>query len=427
MSKDSLSITDNRTGKSYEIDIDDGNIRAKQLRQIKVNDDEFGMMSYDPSYENTASCKSSVTYIDGDNGILRYRGYPIEQLAENSSQLEVSKLLIDGELPKKDDLDKFISDIKEFNQLPSGMEAIIKSFPKNSHPMGVLVSTIAALGTFYPDSKNIQSEEENYKNICRLIAQVPILAAYFYRHSQGLEIVQPDNSLSYSQNFLNMLFEGDDKKLNPDLVDAMDTLLILHADHEQNCSASVMRGTGSSESDPYSSVSAAAAALYGPLHGGANEAVLEMLSKEIKTVENIPSFLESVQKKEALLMGFGHRVYKSYDPRAKYLKIAADKVFEITGTNPLLDIALKLESIALSEDYFKARNLYPNVDFYSGLIYESMGIPTPMFTVLFAVGRTPGWLAQWKEFLNDKDQKIARPRQVYTGYDSRDYLALESR
>jgi citrate synthase len=427
VSKDSLSITDNRTGKSYEIDIDGGNIRAKQLRQIKVNDDEFGMMSYDPSYENTASCKSSVTYIDGDNGILRYRGYPIEQLAENSSQLEVSKLLIDGELPKKNDLDKFISDIKEFNHLPSGMEAIIKSFPKNSHPMGVLVSTIAALGTFYPDSKNIQSEEENYKNICRLIAQVPILAAYFYRHSQGLEIVQPDNSLSYSQNFLNMLFEGDDKKLNPDLVDAMDTLLILHADHEQNCSASVMRGTGSSESDPYSSVAAAAAALYGPLHGGANEAVLEMLSKEIKTVENIPSFLESVQKKEALLMGFGHRVYKSYDPRAKYLKIAADKVFEITGTNPLLDIALKLESIALSEDYFSARNLYPNVDFYSGLIYESMGIPTPMFTVLFAVGRTPGWLAQWKEFLNDKDQKIARPRQVYTGYDSRDYLALESR
>ena len=427
MSKDSLSITDNRTGKSYEIDIDGGNIRAKHLRQIKVNDDEFGMMSYDPSYENTASCKSSVTYIDGDNGILRYRGYPIEQLAENSSQLEVSKLLIDGELPKKDDLDKFISDIKEFNQLPSGMEAIIKSFPKNSHPMGVLVSTIAALGTFYPDSKNIQSEEENYKNICRLIAQVPILAAYFYRHSQGLEIVQPDNSLSYSQNFLNMLFEGDDKKLNPDLVDAMDTLLILHADHEQNCSASVMRGTGSSESDPYSSVAAAAAALYGPLHGGANEAVLEMLSKEIKTVENIPSFLESVQNKEALLMGFGHRVYKSYDPRAKYLKIAADKVFKITGTNPLLDIALKLESIALSEDYFKARNLYPNVDFYSGLIYESMGIPTPMFTVLFAVGRTPGWLAQWKEFLNDKDQKIARPRQVYTGYDSRDYLVIESR
>ena len=307
------------------------------------------------------------------------------------------------------------------------MESIIKSFPKDSHPMGVLVSTIAALGTFYPESKNIQSEEENYKNICRLIAQVPILAAYFYRHSQGLEIVQPDNSLSYSQNFLNMLFKGDDKKLNPDLVDAMDTLLILHADHEQNCSASVMRGTGSSESDPYSSVAAAAAALYGPLHGGANEAVLEMLSKEIKTVENIPSFLESVQKKEALLMGFGHRVYKSYDPRAKYLKIAADKVFEITGTNPLLDIALKLESIALSEDYFKARNLYPNVDFYSGLIYESMGIPTPMFTVLFAVGRTPGWLAQWKEFLNDKDQKIARPRQVYTGYDSRDYLPLESR
>ena len=427
MSKDSLSITDNRTGKSYEIDIDDGNIRAKQLRQIKVNDDEFGMMSYDPSYENTASCKSSVTYIDGDNGILRYRGYPIEQLAENSSQLEVSKLLIDGELPSKADLDKFISDIKEFNELPSGMESIIKSFPKDSHPMGVLVSTIAALGTFYPESKNIQSEEENYKNICRLIAQVPILAAYFYRHSQGLEIVQPDNSLSYSQNFLNMLFKGDDKKLNPDLVDAMDTLLILHADHEQNCSASVMRGTGSSESDPYSSVAAAAAALYGPLHGGANEAVLEMLSKEIKTVENIPSFLESVQKKEALLMGFGHRVYKSYDPRAKYLKIAADKVFEITGTNPLLDIALKLESIALSEDYFKARNLYPNVDFYSGLIYESMGIPTPMFTVLFAVGRTPGWLAQWKEFLNDKDQKIARPRQVYTGYDSRDYLPLESR
>ena len=283
--------------------------------------------------------------------------------------------------------------------------------------MGVLISSIAALSTFYPNSKEIADDKENYENICRLIAQVPILAAYIYRHSQGLKIVPPDNSLSYSENFLNMLFDGDENKLNPEIINAMDALFILHADHEQNCSASVMRNAGSSEPDPYSAVAAATAALYGPLHGGANEAVLDMLSNEIKSVENIPDFLDKVQKKEALLMGFGHRVYKSYDPRAKYIKKAADSVFEKTGTNPLLDIALKLESIALSEDYFIQRNLYPNVDFYSGLIYQSMGIPSPMFTVLFTIGRTPGWLAQWKEFLNDKDQKIARPRQIYTGYD----------
>tara|TARA_Y100000591_G_scaffold77689_2_gene64841 strand:+ start:18580 stop:19860 length:1281 start_codon:yes stop_codon:yes gene_type:complete len=426
MSKDSLSIKDNRTGKSYEIEIDDGNIKAKDLRQIKVNEDEFGMMCYDPSYENTAACKSSVTFIDGDNGILRYRGYPIEQLADKSSQLEVAKLLLDGELPTSDELNKWLSDIKEFNNVPDGIENIIKSFPQDSHPMGVLISSIAALGTFYPNAKNITDEEENYKNICRLIAQVPILAAYFYRHSKGLNIVPPDDSMSYSENFLNMLFDGDEKKMNPALVDAMDTLLILHADHEQNCSASVMRNTGSSEPDPFSSVASATAALYGPLHGGANEAVLEMLS-DIDSVDNIPSFLDKVQKKEVKLMGFGHRVYKSYDPRAKFIKKAADNVFEITGTNPLLDIALKLESIALSEDYFIQRNLYPNVDFYSGLIYESMGIPTPMFTVLFTIGRTPGWLAQWNELLNDKEQKIARPRQVYTGYDSRDYKDISDR
>ena len=427
MSKDILNITDSRTGKSYELEINDGNIRARDLRQIKVNDDEFGMMSYDPSFENTASCKSSVTYIDGDKGLLRYRGYPIEQLAEKSSQLEVSKLLIDGELPNKSELDKWVSDIKSFNSVPNEIEKIITSFPESSHPMGVLISSIAALSTFYPNSKEIADDKENYENICRLIAQVPILAAYIYRHSQGLKIVPPDNSLSYSENFLNMLFDGDENKLNPEIINAMDALFILHADHEQNCSASVMRNAGSSEPDPYSAVAAATAALYGPLHGGANEAVLDMLSNEIKSVENIPDFLDKVQKKEALLMGFGHRVYKSYDPRAKYIKKAADSVFEKTGTNPLLDIALKLESIALSEDYFIQRNLYPNVDFYSGLIYQSMGIPSPMFTVLFTIGRTPGWLAQWKEFLNDKDQKIARPRQIYTGYDSRDYQDLESR
>ena len=427
MSKDILNITDSRTGKSYELEINDGNIRARDLRQIKVNDDEFGMMSYDPSFENTASCKSSVTFIDGDKGILRYRGYPIEQLAEKSSQLEVSKLLIDGELPNKSELDKWVSDIKSFNSVPNEIAKIITSFPESSHPMGVLISSIAALSTFYPNSKEITDDQENYENICRLIAQVPILAAYIYRHSQGLKIVPPDNSLSYSENFLNMLFDGDKNKLNPEIISAMDALFILHADHEQNCSASVMRNTGSSEPDPYSAVAAATAALYGPLHGGANEAVLDMLSNEIKSVENIPDFLDKVQKKEALLMGFGHRVYKSYDPRAKYIKKAADNVFEKTGTNPLLDIALKLESIALSEDYFIQRNLYPNVDFYSGLIYQSMGIPSPMFTVLFTIGRTPGWLAQWKEFLNDKDQKIARPRQIYTGYDSRDYQDLESR
>jgi citrate synthase len=421
-----LTITDSRTNKEYKVEIHDGNIRAKDLRQIKVNEEEFGMMSYDPSFENTASCKSSVTYIDGDAGILRYRGYPIEQLAESSSQLEVSKLLIDGELPSKEELSKWISDVKEHNSVPEEINNIIKAFPVSSHAMGALTSLEAALSTFYPNSKNITDEDENYKSICRLMAQVPILAANFYRHSQGLAFIAPDNSLDYSENFLNMMFEGDNKKMHPDLVSAMDTLLILHADHEQNCSASVMRNVGSSEPDPFSAVSAATAALYGPLHGGANEAVLQMLT-EIGSVENIPAFMDKVKKKEVKLMGFGHRVYKAYDPRAKYLKEAADKVFNVTGTNPLLDIALELESIALREEYFVARNLYPNVDFYSGLIYESMGIPKDMFTVLFTIGRTPGWLAQWKELLADKDQKIARPRQVYTGYDSRDYVNMESR
>jgi len=421
-----LTITDSRTNKEYKVEIHDGNIRAKDLRQIKVNEEEFGMMSYDPSFENTASCKSSVTYIDGDAGILRYRGYPIEQLAESSSQLEVSKLLIDGELPSKEELSKWISDVKEHNSVPEEINNIIKAFPVSSHAMGALTSLEAALSTFYPNSKNITDEDENYRSICRLMAQVPILAANFYRHSQGLSFIAPDNSLDYSENFLNMMFEGDNKKMHPDLVSAMDTLLILHADHEQNCSASVMRNVGSSEPDPFSAVSAATAALYGPLHGGANEAVLQMLT-EIGSVENIPAFMDKVKKKEVKLMGFGHRVYKAYDPRAKYLKEAAYKVFNVTGTNPLLDIALELESIALNEDYFVARNLYPNVDFYSGLIYESMGIPKDMFTVLFTIGRTPGWLAQWKELLADKDQKIARPRQVYTGYDSRDYVNMESR
>lgn len=421
-----LTLIDNRTSKEYEIEIHDGNIRAKDLRQIKVNDDDFGMMSYDPSFENTASCKSSVTFIDGDEGILRYRGYPIEQLAESSSQLEVSKLLIDGELPSEQELSRWVLDIKANNSVPEDINNIIKAFPVSAHAMGALTSLEAALSTFYPNSKDIADDKENYLSICRLVAQVPILAANFFRHTQGLSIVPPDNSLDYAENFLNMMFEGDNKKLHPDLVKAMDTLLILHADHEQNCSASVMRNVGSSEPDPFSAVSAATAALYGPLHGGANEAVLQMLT-EIGSVENIPSFIEKVKKKEVKLMGFGHRVYKAYDPRAKYLKLAADKVFNVTGTNPLLDIALELESIALSEDYFVARNLYPNVDFYSGLIYESMGIPKDMFTVLFTIGRTPGWLAQWKELLSDKEQKIARPRQVYTGYDSRDYVSIDKR
>ena len=426
MAKNSLTLIDNRTDKTYEIPIQNSTIRAKDLRQIKVKEEEFGMMSYDPSFENTASCKSSVTFIDGDKGILRYRGFPIEQLAEHSSQLEVSKLLIDGELPNTKELKRWVQDISDHSHVPEEIQSIVQAFPKNSHPMGALISLIAALSTFYPDAKNIQDKTENHHNICRLIAQVPILAAYFYRHSQGLKIVPPDNSLSYAENFLNMMFEGDEKKLHPKIVDAMDKLLILHADHEQNCSASVMRNVGSSEPDPYSAVSAATSALYGPLHGGANEAVLQMLN-EIETKDNIPTFLDKVQKKEVKLMGFGHRVYKAYDPRAKYIKKAADSVFEVTGTNPLLDIALELESIALSEEYFIQRNLYPNVDFYSGLIYQSMGIPTEMFTVLFTIGRTPGWLAQWKEFLADTEQKIARPRQVYTGYDSRNYIDIEKR
>ena len=426
LAKNTLTLIDNRVDKTYEIEIESATIRAKDLRQIKVTEDEFGMMSYDPSFENTASCKSGITFIDGDKGILRYRGYPIEQLAESSNQLEVSKLLIDGELPNEKEFRKWQLDIQSNNVVPEPIKDIIQAFPKNAHPMGTLISLVAALSTFYPEAKNITNDKENYLNICRLIAQVPILAAYFYRHSQNLTLIPPDNSLSYAENLLNMMFDGDEKKLHPNIVDAMDKLLILHADHEQNCSASVMRNVGSSEPDPYSSVSAAASALYGPLHGGANEAVLEMLG-HIQTADNIRSFLDKVQNKEVKLMGFGHRVYKAYDPRAKCIKKAADSVFAITGTNPLLDIALQLESIALSEEYFIARNLYPNVDFYSGLIYQSMGIPTEMFTVLFAIGRTPGWLAQWKELLSDDEQKIARPRQIYTGYGSRNYIDVSKR
>jgi citrate synthase len=420
--KNSLTITDNRTGKNYEIPITDSTIRALDLRQIKVKD-EFGMMSYDPAFTNTASCRSYVTMIDGDRGILWYRGYPIEQLAEKSSFLETSYLVLHGELPTQQELDHWTYEITHHTFLHENVKKLVNSFRYDAHPMGMLVSTLAALSTFYPEAKRVRDPEVRQKQIYRLIAKTPTLAAFAYRHSRGLPYVYPDNDLSYAGNFLNMLFKMTEAKFepNPVLEKALDVLFILHADHEQNCSASAMRGVGSSMADPYCSAAAAAAALYGPLHGGANEAVLRML-RDIGSVKNVPKFIEKVKTGEGgvRLMGFGHRIYKNYDPRAKIIKEIADQVFEVCGRNPLLDIALELERIALQEDYFVKRRLYPNVDFYSGIIYQAMDFPVEMFPVLFAIGRMPGWLAQWQEMLVDSDQKIARPRQVYVGQRKRD-------
>ena len=428
MPKDSLTITDNRTGETYELPITHGTIRAMDLRQIKVSEDDFGMMSYDPAYKNTASTTSRITFIDGDKGILRYRGYPIEQLAEHSSFLETAYLLLTGELPTKAELESFVHEITFHTMVHENIREFVDAYRYDAHPMGILVSTAAALSTFYPDAKDLSNSDSRRLQMHRIIAKMPTIAAYAYRHRRGLPYVYPDNDLSYAGNFLNMLFKMTEVKYtpNPVIERALDVLFILHADHEQNCSASAMRSVGSSQSDPYSALSAATAALYGPLHGGANEAAIRMLN-EIGSVENVAPFVARVKKGEGRLMGFGHRVYKNYDPRARVVKALAHEVFGEVGKNPLIDIATELERIALEDDYFIGRKLYPNVDFYSGLIYQSMGLPVDLFPVLFAIGRTPGWLAQWEEMLTDPEQKIARPRQVYLGQAERSYVPLSER
>jgi len=428
MSQNSLTVVDNRTGKKYEIPIKNGCIKAMDLRQIKVDEQDFGLMAYDPAFTNTASCTSKITFIDGDRGILRYRGYPIEQLAEKSTYLETAYLVLHGELPNKSQLDEWTYHITHHTFIHESIKKFLDGFHYDAHPMGMLVSTVGALSTFYPDAKDIFNPDSRRKQIYRLIGKMPTLAAFAYRHMLGMPFVYPDNELSYPGNFLNMLFRTTEIKYkpNPVLEHALDVLFILHADHEQNCSANAMRSVGSSHVDPYSATAAATAALYGPLHGGANEEVIHML-REIGSVQNVPDYIKRVKAKEKLLMGFGHRVYKNYDPRAKIIKRIAYEVFDVVGKNPLIDIALECERIALEDDYFVSHKLYPNVDFYSGLIYQAMGFPFSMFTVLFAIGRTSGWLAQWLEMLGDPEQKIARPRQVFLGYDQRNYVPLEQR
>jgi citrate synthase len=425
--QDTLTITDNRTGRSYEVPVAEGTIKATDLRQIKVSDDDFGLMTYDPAFMNTAACRSAITYIDGDRGILRYRGYPIEQLAERASFLEVAYLLMEGELPTKAQLDRWTETVKYHTYVHTNITKFLEGFRYDAHPMGMLLGAVGALSTFYPDAKDIQDSANRQLQRVRLLAKTPTIAAFAFRHSRGLPFVFPDNDLDYIGNFVNMTFSiGGRHKPNKVLQRALEILLILHADHEQNCSTSAVRAVGSSHVDPFSAISAGIAALYGPLHGGANEAVLTMLD-EIGDKKNIPRFIEEVKGGGGRLMGFGHRVYKSYDPRAKLIKQVADDVFAQTGLNPKLEIALELERIALKDDYFIKRKLYPNVDFYSGLIYQAMGYPTEYFTVLFALGRMPGWLAQWEEMLLDKDQKIARPRQVYVGQQERPYVPIERR
>ncbi len=428
VAKDTLTITDNRTGKQYEVPIADGTIKAADLKQIKVADDDFGLMSYDPAYLNTASCRSAITFIDGDKGILRYRGYPIEQVAEKASFLETAYLLFEGELPTRAQLDKWESDVRYHTYVHTNVIKFMEGFRYDAHPMGMLLGAVGALSTFYPDAKDIEDPHNRYLQRIRLIAKLPTIAAFAFRHSRGLPYVFPRNELSYIGNFVNMTFEiGGKHEPNPVLQRALEILLILHADHEQNCSTSAVRSVGSSQVDPFSAVSAGIAALYGPLHGGANEAVLRMLD-EIGDKSQIPAFIARVKSGAGeRLMGFGHRVYKSYDPRAKLIKKVAYDVFEQTGLNPKLEIALELERIALEDEYFMKRKLYPNVDFYSGLIYQAMGYPTEYFTVLFALGRLPGWISQWEEMLRDKEQKIARPRQIYTGHDERDFVPMAMR
>ena len=420
-----LTVTDNRTGKTYEFPITDGTIRATELRNIKVADDDFGLMTYDPAFMNTASCRSAITYLDGDNGVLRYRGYPIEQLAEKSTFLEVAWLLIHGDLPTAAELASFTKDIADRMPVDPSVGAVINDYRADAHPMGVLEAGFGQLSTLFPEAKEVESDPERMDALYNTIAKMPTIGAMAFRHNQGKDAVAPDPSLDYSTNILKMFF-GSDYEPDPRLVRALDILLILHADHEQNCSTSTVRSVGSSQVDPYSAVAAGIAALYGPLHGGANEAVLVML-REIGSKDNVPEFVEKVKNREALLMGFGHRVYKNYDPRATIIKKACDDVFEVTGVNPLLEIAVELEKTALQDDFFVQRKLYPNVDFYSGLIYEALGIPSEMFTVMFGIGRAPGWVAQWLEMINDKEQKISRPRQVYVGPDERDYVDVGSR
>jgi citrate synthase len=420
-----LTVTDNRTGKTYEFPITDGTIRATELRNIKVADDDFGLMTYDPAFMNTASCRSAITYLDGDNGVLRYRGYPIEQLAEKSTFLEVAWLLIHGDLPTAAELASFTKDIADRMPVDPSVGAVINDYRADAHPMGVLEAGFGQLSTLFPEAKEVESDPERMDALYNTIAKMPTIGAMAFRHNQGKDAVAPDPSLDYSTNILKMFF-GSDYEPDPRLVRALDILLILHADHEQNCSTSTVRSVGSSQVDPYSAVAAGIAALYGPLHGGANEAVLVML-REIGSKDNVPEFVEKVKNREALLMGFGHRVYKNYDPRATIIKKACDDVFEVTGVNPLLEIAVELEKTALQDDFFVQRKLYPNVDFYSGLIYEALGIPSEMFTVMFGIGRAPGWVAQWLEMINDKEQKISRPRQVYVGPGERDYVEIGSR
>jgi citrate synthase len=428
-SKDAtLTITDNRTGKEYEVPIEDGTIRATELRNIKTHEDDFGLMTYDPAYMATASCRSAITFIDGEKGILEYRGYPIEQLAEKSSYLEVAYLLVHGELPNKQQLEDWVHEITIHTFVHENVKEFMQGFRYDAHPMGMLLASVGALSTFYPEAQSIKDHETRYMQVIRLIAKMPTLAAFSYRHNRGMPYVYPDNELSYAGNFLSMIYKMTELRYEPDprLEHALDVLFILHADHEQNCSTSAVRSVGSSQVDPYSAVAAGVAALYGPLHGGANEAVLRML-RRIETTDNVRDFIKGVKDGKEKLMGFGHRVYKNFDPRARIIKKACDEVFEVTGKNPLLDIATELEKIALEDDYFISRKLYPNVDFYSGLIYEALGMPMEMFPVLFAIGRTSGWIAQWLEMIDDPEQKIARPRQIYTGRHELDYVPMHER
>ena len=425
---DSLTVTDNRTGQTYELPIVDDTIKAMDLRQIKVKESDFGMMAFDPAFTNTAACRSSITYIDGEAGILEHRGIPIEQLCEKSTFLEVAYLLVFGELPTRPQFESWVHDVTHHTFVHEDIKKFLTGFRYDAHPMGMLLASVGALSTFYPDAKNLGDHVERYLATIRLIAKMPTLAAFSYRHNMGLPYVYPDNDLSYSENFLSMLFKMTETKYDPDprLAKALDVLFILHADHEQNCSTSAVRSVGSSDVDPYSAVAAGIAALYGPLHGGANESVLKML-RRIEKVENVPDFLESVKNRDEKLMGFGHRVYKNFDPRAKIIKGHADEVFEATEYNPLVEIATEIEKRALEDEFFTSRKLFPNVDFYSGIIYEALRIPPEMFTVIFALPRTAGWISQWLEMIDDPDKKISRPRQIYTGAREADYVPIAER
>jgi citrate synthase len=425
---DTLTVTDNRTGKSYELPIVDGTVRAMDFRQMKTSADDFGLMTYDPAFTNTAACRSAITYIDGERGVLEYRGYPIEELAEVSNYLETAYLIVYGELPTPKQLEEWTHNITYHTMVHENIKKFLEGFRYDAHPMGMLVGTVGALSTFYPDARHVDDPESREMQTWRLIAKMPTLAAFAYRHNRGMPFVYPDNELSFCGNFLSMLWKMSERKYHSDpvLERAMNVLFILHADHEQNCSANAMRSVGSSRPDPYSATAAAAAALYGPLHGGANEEVLHMLA-QIGDKKHVPEFIAKFKRGEGRLMGFGHRVYKNYDPRAKIIKRTAEEVFDLVGRNPMLDIALELEKIALEDEYFVSRKLYPNVDFYSGIIYQSLGFPVEMFPVLFAIPRTAGWVAQWREMITDPDQKIARPRQVYIGERRRDYVPIEKR